>query len=115
MKIQEIRIKRIDREDSTLKAFCSINFEGKLVIHGIRLIDGEKGYFLSFPSVVRKGIGFTDVAHPIDADFRAEITKQVIEQYNQTPPSIATVNKTEEAVSVEQTAEVSNDTPIQEA
>ena len=45
---------RIDRladfEGSKVKAFASANIGGAFAIHGLRVVDGEKGLFVAMPS-----------------------------------------------------------------
>jgi len=94
MIIKDVRIRKVARPgNASLKAFCSVNFDDQFVIHGIRLIEGEKGFFLSFPSVVRKDKGFTDVAHPISSEFRDELTKAVAEAYANDETSVEEVQE----------------------
>lgn len=82
MNIEHISIRR--KNQANLKAICSVNFDNILVVHGIRLVDGKDGLFLSFPAVIRDD-KFLDIVHPIDTDFRKQITKAIIDKYNETP------------------------------
>lgn len=82
MEIKDITIKRINSDG--LKAICSINFENLFVVHGIRLIKGKDGMFLSFPAKVKDGNSFLDVAHPINSEFRQKITDEIIKKYEST-------------------------------
>ena len=45
---------RIDRlvnqEDSSIKAYASVNIGGAFAVHGIKVIDSVKGIFVSMPS-----------------------------------------------------------------
>lgn len=80
MEVKGINLKLIN--DSNLKAICSINFENLFVVHGVRLVSGKEGMFLSFPARIKGNNNFIDVAHPIDSEFRNQLTELVIEHYN---------------------------------
>lgn len=45
---------RIDRlaqqDDSSVKAYASVNIGGAFAVHGIKVIDSAKGTFISMPS-----------------------------------------------------------------
>lgn len=81
MLIENISLKKVN-DDGKLKAICSVNFDNVFVVHGIRLVDGKNGLFLSFPARVREDQKYFDIAHPIDGDFRTLLTEKVIEEYN---------------------------------
>lgn len=81
MEIKNITLKKIDKDG--LKGICSINFENLFVVHGIRLIDGRDGMFLSFPAKVKSDGDFLDIAHPIDSTFRKILTDAVVKKYNE--------------------------------
>lgn len=81
MKITEVRINRPKDTEGKLKAFATITFDGQFVIHGLRIVEGTNGLFVSMPN--RKvGEEFKDVAHPIDKEFRKELNEVVIAEYN---------------------------------
>jgi len=50
MEITEVRIKLVKNTDDRLKAFCSMTLDGEFVIRDIKIIEGEKGYFVAMPS-----------------------------------------------------------------
>lgn len=82
MKITEIRMRKINNK-SRLKAVASITFNDCFVVHGVRLIDGEKGLFMAMPSRKTRRGEFFDVAHPINNDFRIKLEKALTEQYKE--------------------------------
>lgn len=81
MQIKNITLKKIQK--GNLKAVGSINFEDIFVVHGIRLIEGQDGLFLSFPARIKKDGNFLDIAHPINSDFRTMLTDEVIKKYKE--------------------------------
>ena len=50
MKISDIRIRLVKKDDSKLKAVASITIEECFVVHDIKIIEGTEGIFISMPS-----------------------------------------------------------------
>ncbi len=80
MQITELRMKKINT-DSKLKAVTSVTFNDCFVVHGIRVIEGNKGLFIAMPSRKLNSGEFLDVAHPIIDDFRQKLEDAVLEEY----------------------------------
>lgn len=85
MKISDIRIRLVDKEDSKLKAVASITIDDCFVVHDIKVIEGKEGYFISMPSKKTPDGEFKDIVHPINTETRESISAQVIEAYKATP------------------------------
>ncbi len=82
MKITNVRVNEVSgREDSRLLAVASIVIDDEIAIHGIKIINGEKGIFVAMPSK-RTPDGFSDIAHPINSTAREIIHKAVLNEYN---------------------------------
>ena len=72
----------IGDEDSSLKAFASVNIGETFAVHGFRIVEGDNGLFVSMPS--RKvGDEYKDVFHPITTEARAALNKQILDAYEQ--------------------------------
>jgi len=82
LKISDVRIKLVEKEDSKLKAFASITIDECFVVHDIRLIDGANGLFVSMPSKKMPDGLHKDIVHPIKTETREEISSAIIEAYN---------------------------------
>jgi stage V sporulation protein G len=80
MLITEVRVFPVQEEK--LKAFCSIVIDDAFVVSDIKLIEGRQGRFLSMPSVRRRNGTFRDIAHPLNAETRADIQRQVFARYD---------------------------------
>ena len=82
-----VRIDRmVDREDSKVKAYASANIGGAFAIHGIRVVDSQKGLFVQMPQRSYEKDGTTkyeDVFHPITAEARNELNGAVLSAYEQ--------------------------------
>lgn len=79
------RIDRIvEQNDSSVKAYASVNIGGAFAVHGIKVIDSVKGIFVSMPSNSYKKDGkveYSDICHPITAEARNELIEKVTEAY----------------------------------
>lgn len=77
-------IKRIPDRGS-IKAIADATIDDSFAIHGIKVIDGEKGTFMSMPNdkwTNKDGeTKYTDIVHPISAEARAQLFKAVSEAY----------------------------------
>ena len=80
MKIDKIEINKMDNEGK-VKAYVSFVINDCFAVHDARIIEGNNGLFVAMPS--RKTTnGFKDVCHPITTDFRKEIDRLIIDEYN---------------------------------
>jgi len=55
MQITDVRVRKITKEGK-MKAVVSITLDDELVIHDIKVIEGDKGLFIAMPS--KKGSGW---------------------------------------------------------
>lgn len=62
-------------------AYADVVFDDCFVIHGIKLVEGEKGIHIAMPSKKVKSGGFTDIAHPIKKSCREKFTKIILDEY----------------------------------
>lgn len=79
MEITEIRVTL--RDEDKLKGFANVTFDNAFVVRGMKIIQGNKGYFVSMPSRKRPDGTHQDIAHPVNADMRQEIEQRVLEAY----------------------------------
>ena len=90
MKVTDIRI-RIGRQTENierLKAYADITFDESFVVHGLKIIDGQNGLFVAMPSRRMPNGEFKDIVHPIKPELRSEITKVVLEKFEQEKAAI---------------------------
>ena len=81
-----VRIDRLmDKEDSHLKALASVTIGGAFAVHGVRVMDSEKGLFVQMPQrSFKRGEGeteYADVFHPVTAEARTAINEGVMAAY----------------------------------
>ena len=95
-----------DFENSKVKAFASANI-GPFAVHGLRVIDGEKGMFVAMPSTSFQRDGKTEYQetfHPVSGEARKALNDAVIEAYEQ---KLAEEQTEDEALDEEQTEDQS--------
>ena len=69
------------KEMGNLKAFASLTIEDKIVITGLKLVDGKNGMFINFPQY-KSGDEYKDIVFPLNKELREKLTKLVITEYN---------------------------------
>ena len=78
----DVKINSISMEGNIL-ATASINLNQCLAIRNIRLMNGEKGMFLSMPSYCTGNGEFRDICFPITAEFRTQMTEALTSAYKE--------------------------------
>lgn len=81
MKINDIRIRLIQKEDSKLKAVASVVIDDCFVIHDIKVLEGNQGYFVAMPSRKTPDGQYKDVAHPLNTPTREELNKVILAEF----------------------------------
>ena len=78
MKITDVRVRFVKKDDSKLKAVASVTFDDCFVIHDIKIIEGAEGFFIAMPSRKAADGEYRDIAHPIKPEMREELVKAVL-------------------------------------
>lgn len=81
MKITEVKVYPA-KANGRLKAYATIVFENNFIVRDLKVIEGEKGLFVSMPSRRRKDGSFRDIVHPLNADMRKMIEDSIIGEYS---------------------------------
>ncbi len=77
MKISDVRIRLVNKEDNKLKAVASITIDECFVVHDIKVIEATEGVFIAMPSRKTNDGDYKDIAHPLNTETR-EILKEAI-------------------------------------
>lgn len=102
MRITDVRLRTVKNENELkLKAYADVTFEECFVIHGLKVIDGQKGMFVAMPSRKMPDGEYKDIAHPITPELRKNITDSVIEKYKETMTTESNAVEIEVAVEEE--------------
>ena len=81
MKISDIRIRLVKKDDGKLKAVASITIDECFVVHDIKVIEGSEGPVISMPSRKTPDGEYKDIVHPINTETREMIRDAVLEAY----------------------------------
>ncbi len=82
MGISSIIIRKMTNNDK-LKAIVSVTFDESFVVHDIKVIQGNNGLFIAMPSRKIQDGTFKDIVHPINSDFREQISAAVLDKYSE--------------------------------
>ena len=80
MQITDVRVRKVSKEGK-MKAVVSITIDNEFVVHDIKIIEGDKGYFIAMPSRKAGDGEYRDIAHPINSETRDKIQKIILEKY----------------------------------
>ena len=83
MKITDIRIRLIQNEESTLKGFASITIDECFVVHDIKILQKDNDKYIKMPYRVTPAGKKDDIAHPLNTETRNEITKLILDKYEE--------------------------------
>lgn len=83
LKISDVRVRLVQKEDSKLKAVASMTIDDCFVVHDIKVIEGQEGYFIAMPSRKASDGEYKDIVHPINTETRKQIIDIILEAFNQ--------------------------------
>ena len=66
-----------------MKAVVSITIDDGLVVHDIKVIEGEKGMFIAMPSRKSTDGEYRDIAHPLNSATRDRIQTIILNKYEE--------------------------------
>ena len=81
MKISDVRVRIVKTDKSKIKASASITIDDCFVVHDIKVIEGNEGYFIAMPSRKASDGEYRDIAHPINSDTRVAIQNLILDRY----------------------------------
>lgn len=79
MEITRVTIREIDM--NMVKGIASIILDDCFVIHDLRVVDGDRGYFVAMPSRKLPNGDFKDIAHPLNSETREMIQEAVLRAF----------------------------------
>lgn len=82
MKITEVKVYPAREESGRLRAYATIVFDNCFIVRNLKVIEGNKGLFVSMPSSKRKDGTFKDIVHPLNSETRKIIEDAVVAEYN---------------------------------
>jgi len=95
MNITEVRIRMVKKDESKLKAVASVTVDDCLVVHDIKVIQGNKdgSYFIAMPSKKTPDGEYKDIVHPLNTETRDKLSGIVLAEFEKElakqPPAAA--------------------------
>ncbi len=81
MKITDVRVRLVAKEELKLRGVASITIDDCFVVHDIKVIEGKDGLFISKKKKKTPDGEFKDIVHPINTETREMIKSAVLEAY----------------------------------
>ena len=72
MVITDVRVRKI-YPTGKMRGIVSVTFDDEFVVHDIKVIEGQNGYFIAMPSRKTPDGDFKDICHPITSSTRKEM------------------------------------------
>lgn len=87
MKITSVNVKKMENEESKMKAVATVVLDDCIAIHDIKIIsgkneDGSEKLFIAMPSRKLPNGSYRDVAHPINQETRDIFEEAILAEYN---------------------------------
>ena len=86
MKISATINRLVDKQDSSVKAYASVTIDGMFAVHGLRVMETEKGRFVNMPSTSytdRDGNKqYSDIFHAVTKSARNALNQAVLNAYD---------------------------------
>lgn len=80
MEITEVKV--YPANEGKLKAYATMVFDECFIVRDMKIINSDKGLFVSMPSRRKKDGSFKDIVHPLNVEMRKKIEDRLIEEYN---------------------------------
>ncbi len=96
MKITNISIRKVNKEDSRMKGIASVLLDDEFAVHDIRIIEGTKGLFIAMPSRKTSTGGYRDIAHPISQEVRSMFEREILDAYEKAEDTPSSIDDDEE-------------------
>lgn len=83
-----VKIHKVFDDKRAMKAIVSVTLDEQFVVHGVRVIETEKGKFAAMPNEIRKDTDGRDVRkdifHPLSSSARKALEDAVLTAYEKT-------------------------------
>jgi stage V sporulation protein G len=79
VEITRVTVREIDM--NMVKGIASIILDDCFVVHDLRVVDGDRGYFVAMPSRKLPNGDFKDIAHPLNSETREKIQEAVLREF----------------------------------
>jgi stage V sporulation protein G len=79
LEITRVTVREIDM--NMVKGIASIILDDCFVIHDLRVVNGDRGFFVAMPSRKLPNGDFKDIAHPLNSETREKIQEAVLREF----------------------------------
>lgn len=86
VEITEVRIYPTEGPGK-LRGYANITIDNAYAVHGLRVLEGESGFWVSMPATRNKQGEFRDTFHPITKEAREVLMDAVLSKYNEVAKS----------------------------
>ena len=81
MRITKVAVRPVDM--NKVKALASITIDDEFVVHDLRVVQSDRGFFVAMPSRKLPNGTHRDIAHPINTSARECIQVAVLAEFEQ--------------------------------
>jgi len=79
MEITDVRVFKV--AEDKLRAYVTITLDHCFVVRDLKVIGGADGLFIAMPAKRRKDGSYQDIAHPLNAETRERMERQILAAY----------------------------------
>ena len=81
----DLKVVRVHRlpQNGALKAFVDLSVNDQFLIKGLRIVQGQKGMFVSLPQEQGKDKRWYNIIHCLTKELRTEISDKVMTAYRE--------------------------------
>lgn len=78
----QVKVNVLVNSENKVKALASVTFDNVFMVTGIKVVEGQNGVFVTMPQRKTASGEYKDICFPLTADFRKEISGEIIDAYN---------------------------------
>lgn len=90
--ITDVRVYKIE-STGNLKAYATVTLGNAYAVHGLKIMEGENGLWVSMPASKNKKGEFKDIFHPISKEAREVLINAVLQAYKKTEVRVEEVKE----------------------
>lgn len=81
MKVSEVRVRLVKKDEGKLKAVASITIDDCFVVHDVKILEGTDDFFIAMPSKKTPDGEYKDIVHPLNTETREMLKKVVLDEF----------------------------------
>ena len=83
LEISDVRVRLLKKDEGKMKAVASMTIDDCFVVHDIKIIEGDQGYFIAMPSRKTTDGVYKDTVHPLNTETREQIRQIILEKFEE--------------------------------